>query len=46
MDFVETITTRAALREVLAEPNEFVTSKEVTELDEPAETSSPALRSS
>jgi len=33
-DFAETITTRAALREVLAEPNDFVTNKEVTELDE------------
>lgn len=34
MEFAETITTRAALREVLAEPSKFVTNKEVTELDE------------
>lgn len=34
MDFTDTITTRAALREVLDEPSELVTSKEVSELDE------------
>lgn len=34
MEFTETITTRAALRKVLAEPSEFVTNKEVTELDD------------
>lgn len=34
MEFVEPITTRDGLREVLAPPSEFVTDKEVTELDE------------
>ena len=34
MEFSETVTTRSELREVLAEPSEFVTSKEFTELDE------------
>jgi len=34
MEFAETITTRAALRGVLDEPSEFVTNKEMTELDE------------
>jgi len=34
MEFAETTTTRAALREVLAEPSEFVTNREVNELDE------------
>ncbi len=34
MDFADTITTRAALRDVLDEPSEFVTDKEVTALDE------------
>jgi len=34
MEFAETITTRQELREVLAPPSEFVTDKEVTELDD------------
>ena len=34
MDFADTITTRAALREVLDEPSELVTDKEVHALDE------------
>ena len=34
VDFSETVTTRAQLREVLAEPSEFVTNKEFVELDE------------
>ena len=34
VDFSETVTTRSQLREVLAEPSEFVTNKEFVELDE------------
>ena len=34
VDFSETVTTRAQLREVLAEPSDFVTNKEFVELDE------------
>lgn len=34
MEFFETVTTRSELREVLAEPSEFVTNKEFVELDE------------
>ena len=34
VDFSETVTTRSHLREVLAEPSEFVTNKEFVELDE------------
>ena len=34
MDFSETLTTRAELRDVLAEPSELVTNKEFAELDE------------
>ena len=34
MEFAQTVTTRAQLRNILAEPSEFVTNKEFTELDE------------
>ena len=34
MEFTQTVTTRAQLRNILAEPSEFVTNKEFTELDE------------
>lgn len=34
MHFFETVTTRSQLRDVLAEPSEFVTNKEFVELDE------------
>jgi PPOX class probable FMN-dependent enzyme len=34
VDFSETVTTRSELRDVLAEPSEFVTNKEFVELDE------------
>ena len=41
VEFSETLTTRAQLREVIAEPSEFVTNKEFVELDEEGKPMTP-----